>query len=95
MKRQMRDPEKWIGKKIKNLRWLHFWRVIDRCDDCQCFFWVNDLHPLLFPVTEEDFALQQRLHVEEAQSFCPDCLAVIEMEADKVDPQWAERHGYK
>lgn len=94
MSQKMRNPEAWYGKKApSNLEWEPHWKVIDKCDDCQCFARPEDLHPLFYPQSEADWGLQETLHVEEAQSFCPACLAAIEREADKVDPEWRKRHG--
>lgn len=99
-KRQMRNPEKWIGKlvpgdmelvqTIGNGRELIMY---DTCDNCQAFHRLNNLHALLWPMSEADWKLQKALHVEEAQGFCPDCLGWFETEADKLDPEWRMRQG--
>lgn len=94
-KRRMRQPELWIGRRIPTdldyeySMWI--WMEYDKCDDCQCFYSWNDLHALLWPMSEADWKLQERVHVEEAESFCPACLRQIKMEADAVDPEWRER----
>ena len=91
---KVQNPEAWYGKRLpKGMEWEHVWRMIDKCDDCQKMYHPNNLHSLLYPVTEADFILQKALHIEEAQSFCPDCLAAIEKEADAIDPEWRKRHG--
>ena len=103
MKRKIRTPEAWVGKRVDHLDWEHsvspedgrmVWWNYDICDDCQRFFKTDDLHALLYPQSEADWVLQKKLHVEEAQSFCPDCLSWIEDEADAIDPDWRKRHGY-
>ena len=98
-KRVMRNPQKWIGKKIP--RDMEYdWKEHDKCDDCQCLWFVygengnQGLHQLLDPRSEQDFELQEKLGIEEAQSFCPTCLEAIENEADEIDRNWRERHGY-
>lgn len=92
----MRNPAKWIGKTCpSNLKWSHHLGTIDKCDDCQRLFATDDLHALLYPISPDDFNLQRSLRIEEAQGFCPDCLELLERDADSVDPDWRRRHGLK
>jgi len=89
----MRNPEKWIGKRVEHLVWEQHMAHYDICDDCQQFNEASNLHALLYPQSAQDWKLQEALGVEEAQGFCPDCLAAIEAEADEIDEQWRQRHG--
>lgn len=91
--RTIRNPEKWIGRKPTGMNWEQHRRVIDNCDNCQRLYNPDDLHALLYPTSAADFALQKAVRVEEAQGFCPDCLAEIEADADAIDPNWRHRHG--
>lgn len=94
--RRMRSPEKWVGRRIPiDLDIEHdssIWWNFGVCDDCRCFHLADDLHALLYPASDEDWELQEALHVEEAESFCPACLRELEEEADKLDPEWRKRH---
>ena len=90
---KIRNPEKWYGKQAPNIEWEHLWRSIDQCNNCQCLEHPDNLHSLLYPASETDFALQEAVSVEEAQSFCPTCLEQIEIAADAFDPAWRKRHG--
>lgn len=65
--------------------------MYSKCDDCQHFHLLEGLHALLWPMSKADQVLQDALHVEEAQGFCPDCLAQFETEADRLDPEWRVR----
>lgn len=91
-KRQMRNPEAWIGKKAEHLNYDRFLSDYDKCDDCQKFFKAEDMHALLYPMTDADIKLQRAVGVEEAQTFCPDCLGWIMDDADEMDPEWRKRH---
>lgn len=96
---KIRNPEKWIGKPINKMEYLHL-RDYDKCDDCQCLWWADTnhggngrdgLHPFIWPQSDADYKLQKALGVEEAMSYCPSCLSQIEKEADAIDPGWRER----
>ena len=98
-KRKMRNPEAWIGKRLPwDMDMDEHWNHYDKCDDCQCVWWVIDqahtpgLHEFIYPMCEADWVLQDKLHVEEAETFCPYCIEQIQEEADKIDPNWRERH---
>lgn len=94
-KRMMRNPELWIGRRIpSDMSDDHLWDW-GVCDDCQRFYHLDQMHALLWPISEADWLLQKAVGVEEAQSFCADCLAEIQADADKVDPEWRKRHGYE
>ena len=89
----VRSPLAWVGKKVpSSMYWDHHWRTIDRCDDCQRMWLSDEMFSLLYPQSPADFALQREVGVEECQTFCPDCLAEIEADADRVDPDWRKRH---
>lgn len=90
--RQMRNPEAWIGKRAEHLNYDRFLADYDKCDDCGHFHKVEDMHALLYPMTQADMKLQRAVGVEEAQTFCPDCLGWIEDGADGIDPGWRRRH---
>lgn len=95
-KRAMNNPESWIGRRVpRDIRPVEYHNGVmyDTCDDCQGFYRADDLHALLFPISDADFSLQKELGVEEAQGFCPDCLGEIEAQADLIDPMWRVRHG--
>lgn len=92
---KLQHPEKFIGKRVpRNYDWDGY-MVGDfaLCDDCQRLFRIDDMHALLQPQTQADAELQRKLHTEEAQSYCPDCLTKLEREADAIDPEWRVRHG--
>ena len=92
--KKMQNPEAWIGKRIpRNIDANQIDLEYDFCDNCQKLYRATELHALLYPQTKADWGLQQKLHVEEAQGFCPDCLNEIEMAADKIDPNWHKRTG--
>lgn len=93
-KRMMRNPNLWIGRRISSNIDDDRWWDYGTCDDCQRFYHLDDMHALLWPMSEADWLLQEAVGVEEAMSFCADCLIEIQAEADTIDPQWRVRHGY-
>lgn len=95
--RKMRNPEAWVGKTLpKNLDCSSIFHGVakyDLCDNCQRLFRVDDLHALVQPICESDWAIQEACRVEEAMGFCPDCLEEIEDQADRIDPEWRNKHN--
>lgn len=92
--RKMKNPKRWIGRKApRDLDWEEHWTEIDVCDNCRVFHHPDDLASFLYPMCDADFDLQDALHIEEAQSFCPACLEELARDADKIDPDWSRRHG--
>ena len=54
-KRKMRQPEKWIGLRVDHLDWdAHEWDY-GKCDNCQCFYRLDDLFGFLYPESDEDW----------------------------------------
>lgn len=94
-KRIMRNPELWIGRRIPSDIDDDRWWDYGTCDDCGRFYHLDGMHALLWPMSEADWLLQKAVGVEEAMSFCPDCLAQIQEDADEIDPEWRVRHGYE
>jgi hypothetical protein len=92
-KKTMRNPDNWIGKRVRHLDWSEFEWDYGKCDDCQCFYRLEDLWGFLYPTSDEDFDLQDALHIEEAESFCEACTGQLERDADQIDPDWRKRHG--
>lgn len=91
--RSIRNPESWIGKRIPHNYDIHTMPIdYDQCDCCGHWFKADDLHNIMYPVCDADWLLFKALYIEEAQGFCPTCLTLIEREAEKIDPDWFDKH---